>query len=98
MCRQAATRALVAARIATRRGCRGLAACAASSALLGLLWTPAADAACTPSAPDSGGVVVVTCDFTGAEQTFTVPATSALQIVATGAATDLASAATASAT
>ncbi len=50
-----------------------------------MLSAPAADAACSPAAPDSGVVVVVTCDFTGAEQTFTVPATSALLIVATGA-------------
>ena len=90
VCRRRTTQGLSPARITTRRGCRAFAACAASSALLGLLTAPAADAACTPSPPDAGGVIVVTCDFTGDEQTFTVPATSALQIVATGGTTDLA--------
>ena len=76
-----------------RAGALALAVC------LVVLAPASARADCTPGPADDGGVVVVTCGFTGGEQTFTVPAgTTELHVVATGGASDGVLGATASAT
>jgi len=73
--------------------------CAASSVLLLGASAPSAQALCTAAAPLPSGDVIVTCPYSGSEDSIVIPAGfSAAQIVATSGHAGVASLATASAT